>query len=67
MASETERTKLTERARDLLNGRPRTVTLDQLATATQTNVSWLSKFGRGQIARPKLRTVQRLHDHLRGR
>ncbi len=67
MASETERAKLTARTRDLLNTRPRTVTLAQLAQFTHTNVSWLSKFGRGEIARPKLGTVQRLHDHLKGR
>lgn len=67
MASETERAKLTEHARDLLNKRPRTLTLDEIHGAIGLHTSWLSKFGRGEIVRPKLATVQLLREYLLAR
>jgi transcriptional regulator with XRE-family HTH domain len=58
------RTDLTSRARALLNSRPRTVTLPEIAEALGVSASWLSQFGRGLIPKPGADRVQRLHDYL---
>lgn len=48
----------------LLNGRPRNLTLTQIASDTELSVRWLSAFGAGTIANPGVISVEKLHDYL---
>lgn len=55
---------LAEKTLDLVQNRPRSVTLADLAKRVRVSVSWMGKFAQGLIPNPGVNTVQKIYDAL---
>lgn len=63
--NEIDKGRLHTETKELLDRRPRTVTLQSIADKTGLTLSWLSSFSSG-INHPSVDRVERLNDYLKG-
>lgn len=57
-------TSLRDETRILLNNRPASLTLDEIATELNVSVQWLRLLSKGKIANPGVNTVETLNKFL---
>lgn len=61
----TEVTTLRDRTRLMLNNRPVSLPLAEIAAAIKISESWLFKFSRGNIENPGVVTIETLYNFLK--